>query len=393
MAENLKTTYVSQLDEMTSISADDLILVSQLNTSKSSVEYASKKISYGTLSGIMLNGIDDKIANGIDARTKDLSDAISANYDAISALNEKEKNCESAIIKVANCVNQAKHDIQVLSSKIYAKDNERLTNYEQLCNAIHSTSSYLSTAIIYVSGQVDSNHSAITNDIAYLSTQHNVLSTQLSNQLSTKILQLSNCVSSDISVLSDGISAISGSLDTTRSEINTLRNELSALADDIGGYDYSDDIDSLKFNVFDNRGNVGILCAQIEDIKESLDEEKNYVKFWGIFNSFDDIGDVQAKMSEGDIIVVGDVEYYLDDRGSLQSFGSETSAQYWNDTHRKVDLSAQYWNDTYRKVDLSAGLWNKAVDDQLKISVLTKSELNDIDDPDSKTIYFCTDSD
>ena len=98
-------------------------------------------------------------------------------------------------------------------------------------------------------------------------------------------------------------------------------------------------------------------------------------------------------MSEGDIIVVGDVEYYLDDRGSLQSFGSETSAQYWNDTHRKVDLSAQYWNDTYRKVDLSAGLWNKAVDDQLKISVLTKSELNDIDDPDSKTIYFCTDSD
>lgn len=378
MAENLKTTYVSQLDEMTSISADDLILVSQLNTSKSLVEYASKKISYGTLSGIMLNGIDDKIANGIDARTKDLSNAISANYDAISTLNEKEKSCESAIIKVANCVNQAKHDIQILSSKIQTEIDERLTSYEQLCNAINSTSSYLSTAIIYVSGQVDSNCSAITSDIAYLSTQHDVLSTQLGNQLSTKILQLSSRISSDISALSGEISAISGNLDAARSEINSLRNDLGDLADEIRGYDYRDDIADLKFNVFNNDGNVGVLCSQIEDIKESLDEKKNYVKFFGIFDSFDDIGDIQAKMTEGDTIVVGDVEYYLDDRGSLQPFGSETSAQ--------------YWNGTCHKVDLSSGLWNKAVDDQLKIQVLSKSELTSIVDPDNKTIYFCTDS-
>ena len=105
MPENLKATYVSQLEEMTSISADDLILVSQLNQSRSSTEYASRKISYGTLSNILVGDLDDKIRAGIDDRTKELSDAISANYDAISALNEKEKSCESAIIKVANCVN------------------------------------------------------------------------------------------------------------------------------------------------------------------------------------------------------------------------------------------------------------------------------------------------
>lgn len=387
MSENLKTTYVSQLDEITDISADDFILVSQLNQSESSTEYASKKISYGNLSTILVGDVDEKIRAGIDDRTKELSDAISANYDAISALAEKEKSCESAIIKVANCVNQAKHDIQVLSSRICAVYYEDLNRDECLCTAIDCTSSYLSSAIRYVSGQVDSTYSGIDSDVRYLSSQHQALSSQLSTQISSKILQLSSCVSSVISSLSVQISSISGGIDSTLVRINQLENQVNDL--DIKNYDT--DIANLNFHMFEEGGRVEALSADVENIRSILDGKK-YVKFFGIFSSFDDIGDTVSEMSEGDIIVVGNTEYYLDDRGSLCAFGNETSAQYWNKSYNTVNSLSGIWNDTATSVSLSAQYWNEVADTYMKISVLTKNQLTSITDPDSKTLYFCTDS-
>ena len=383
MPENLKATYVSQLEEMTSISADDLILVSQLNQSRSSTEYASRKISYGTLSNILVGDLDDKIRAGIDDRTKELSDAISANYDAISALNENEKSCESAIIKVANCVNQAKHDIQVLNNRICADYDENLERDQRLCNAVNYTSSYLSTSTVYVSSQVSSNYHALTGNMQYLSSQHRTLSTQLSTQISSRIIQLSSCVSSIISVLSTQISTVSGEVDSTAERINILENEIDNL--DIKNYDV--DINNLNFHMFNEGGRVEILCSDVRNLYDLLNGKK-YVKFFGIFNSLDDIGDIQSEMAEGDIIVVGNTEYYLDNRGNLCAFGNEISVDYWNSTYSTVNNASSNWEYAYNIINLSAQDWSE----KAKISVVTRQQLNNVTNPDGNTVYFCTDS-
>ena len=61
MAETLETTFVSQLPEINEISADDLLLVSKLSATRTTSEYISRKITYDTLSTILVGDVDTKI--------------------------------------------------------------------------------------------------------------------------------------------------------------------------------------------------------------------------------------------------------------------------------------------------------------------------------------------
>lgn len=105
MADALLTTFVSQLAEETKLSSGDLLLVSKLSsTATTNSGYVSRKVTYGTLSSSLVSDVDSKISSGIEDATAFLSSVISANTDAISALSAREMACESAVIKIANCV-------------------------------------------------------------------------------------------------------------------------------------------------------------------------------------------------------------------------------------------------------------------------------------------------
>ena len=388
MAQALETTFVSQLGEITEISAGDLLLVSKLEQSRSTSEYVSRKIAYGSLSTILVGDVDAKIQRKVDSSTKALSDAISANYDAILALNEKEKACESAIVKIANCVNQAKSNVQVLSSRVVLGDLSCLQRDQLLCASINSTSAYLSTAAKYISSQVSANYKNLNDDISFLSTKHNWLSTQLSTQLTSRVsqlcTQLSTTVSQKLSVLSNQISNLSDDLGSNSDRVNKLELRLDGL--EIPNYE--DDLSQLKHHMFEADGNVGVLCADVEDLHKKVEDTKS-MRYFGAFENMAEAEAEKSNMKEGDVVTVGNLEYYVHDSQFYQ-FGDEdlngvaTSATIWNQTFTTVNSNKGNWNTAYDTIVNNASEWQKA-------KIVTKTQLDEITDLDNATIYFCTD--
>ena len=115
MSDSLLTTFVTQLDELTSFSTSDYFLVSRLS---SGGDYVSQKMSGTALSLAISSAVDSAVGNQFD----ELSDAISANYDAISALQTRQAKCEQAVVKIANCVYQAKNDIKDIASALSGQE-------------------------------------------------------------------------------------------------------------------------------------------------------------------------------------------------------------------------------------------------------------------------------
>ena len=384
MAEALETTFVSQLGETTEISADDLLLVSKLEQTLLTSEYVSKKITYDSLSTILVGDVDTKIQRKVDSSTKALSDAISANYVAISALNEKEKACESAIVKIANCVNQAKSDVQVLSSRVVLGDLSCLQRDQLLCASINSTSAYLSAAAKYISSQVSANYKKLTSDISFLSTRHNWLSTQLSTQLTSRVsqlcTQLSSTVSQKLIVLSNQISVLSDDIGSNSDRVNQLEIRLDGLEIP----DYTGDLEQLNHHMFDSDGNVGVLCARV------FSEDTRNMRYFGVFENMAEAEAAKPEMKEGDVVTVGKLEYYVHNSQFYQ-FGNEdlndvaTSATNWNWTYTIVNSTQRNWNTAYNTIVENASKWQKA-------EIVTKPQLAAITNPDATTIYFCTDT-
>lgn len=104
----LLTTFVTQLDETSSFTENDYFLVSKLSGFEG--EYVSQKMTGASLSAVM----SSQVKMLVDRYGASLSDAISANTDAISALQSQMSACESAIVKIANCVYKAKENIQTI---------------------------------------------------------------------------------------------------------------------------------------------------------------------------------------------------------------------------------------------------------------------------------------
>lgn len=104
----LLTTFVTQLDETSSFTENDYFLVSKL--SGTGGDYVSQKMSGAMLSSAM----SSQVKALVDDYSTSLSNAISANTDAVSALQSQMSACESAIVKIANCVYKAKEDIQTI---------------------------------------------------------------------------------------------------------------------------------------------------------------------------------------------------------------------------------------------------------------------------------------
>lgn len=404
MADALLTTFVSQLAEETKLSSGDLLLVSKLSsTAATNSGYVSRKVTYGTLSSSLVSDVDSKISSGIEDATAFLSSAISANTDAISALSAREMACESAVIKIANCVQQAKNDIITLSSQIASDAASCLWRDQQLCAALNATSSYLSSASKYISSQVSADYKTLSTQIQYLSSQHNWLSTQLSTEIRKLSTSLSTTVSSYVKTLSTQISVLCGDIADLNDNDEELQRQIDDVRDSIP--DYSDDINQLKYDMYEAGGNVEVLCSRVNAI-----ETRGSVKYFGVFASLDAANGQKSNMKPGDYFSVGKKEYYLSGTATNNTFaemGNEdlnalaTSATYWNQAYTEVNSHASQWtqtyndvsngksnwNSTYSTVNSTSASWNAKEDAQ----VVTKSQIASIT-PAANTIYFCTDA-
>lgn len=390
MADALLTTFVSQLAEETKLSSGDLLLVSKLSsTATTNSGYVSRKVTYGTLSSSLVSDVDSKISSGIEDATAFLSSVISANTDAISALSAREMACESAVIKIANCVQQAKNDITILSSQISNDAASCLWRDQQLCAALNATSSYLSSAAKYISSQVSSNYKTLSTQIQYLSSQHGWLSTQLSTEIRKLSTSLSTTVGSYVKILSTQISVLCGDIADLNDNDEELQRQIDDVRDSIPVY--SEDINNLNYHMFNSGGNVEVLCSRVNAI-----ETRGGVKYFGVFASLDAANGQKSNMKPGDYFSVGKKEYYLSGTATNNTFaemGNEdlnalaTSATYWNQAYSEVNSHAAQWTQTYNDVSNGKPSWDAKEDAQ----VVTKSQIASIT-PAANTIYFCTDA-
>ena len=106
--ENLLTTFVTDLDEVSNLSAEDLFLVSAPSDGSlnNSMSWRSGKVSYSTLSS--------KIAQDIQQNNGNLATPA----ESTSQIQERQSACESAVVKIANCLQQAKTEIQTINNAL-----------------------------------------------------------------------------------------------------------------------------------------------------------------------------------------------------------------------------------------------------------------------------------
>lgn len=382
-----EATYISQLDEAKDLSASDLILISKLEQTSTTQEYVSRKTTYETLSSILVGDVDSKISSKVNEVASDLSSKVAGNSANISALSAKHDVCESAVVKIANCVNQCKSDIQVLSARIARDELSCLSRDQQLCAALNSTSAYLSTASKYISSQVSANYKKLTGDIQYLSTQHNWLSTQLSTQLTSRVLQLSTSLSNTVKAndqyLSAAISRLSGDLSDTNDKID----QLEIRVDNMKIPDFTDKVNQLSHDMYDEDGNVGVLCARV------FQEDQKNMRLFGAYANMAEAQAARSQMRNGDVVVIDQIEYYLSG-ANFYKFGPDdidrlqTSAVYWNQTYNTVNSNNSRWNWAYNTLQENYQTWSK-------LSVVSKTQLanaqeNPPDDPN--LVLFCTDA-
>ena len=86
--------------------------------------------------------------------------------------------------------------------------------------------------------------------------------------------------------------------------------------------------------MFEADGNVGVLCADVEDLHKKVEDTKN-MRYFGAFENMAEAEAEKSNMKEGDVVTVGNLEYYVHDSQFYQ-FGDEdlngvaTSATIWN---------------------------------------------------------------
>lgn len=106
-------TLVSWLEEAENALTNDLYLVSQYDTDTD--EWISKKLSYDKLCALVLNGIDNRVSATCSAYLEDLSvkiDTLSISLSSTSCLLD---DTVSAVIKMANCIQTNKSNINSIS--------------------------------------------------------------------------------------------------------------------------------------------------------------------------------------------------------------------------------------------------------------------------------------
>lgn len=95
--------FVSELARTSSLAGDDLLMASKLN---GELGYQSVGVKYVDLSSQLAFGLDEKISSLVEDSLSGLSSAISSVSGDLDALSVQETKCESAIVKVANCLQE-----------------------------------------------------------------------------------------------------------------------------------------------------------------------------------------------------------------------------------------------------------------------------------------------
>lgn len=110
-------TLVSWLEEAESALTSDLFLVSQLdNPEAPESEYVSRKLPYQQLCSLMLQDVGNLASAAASSYIGDLCAVVYNNKDGISAISDLLDDTVSAVIKMANCIQVNKANINTISS-------------------------------------------------------------------------------------------------------------------------------------------------------------------------------------------------------------------------------------------------------------------------------------
>ena len=119
--DNLELTYISDtrsIPRSERAVPGDLFLISHLDGS----EYASQSLDYGILCASIVSGFNDIVKQTVSSETSGVSSQlciIELNYDNLEELVNKNV---SATIKIANCIQKSKQDIQTLYTTLSGID-------------------------------------------------------------------------------------------------------------------------------------------------------------------------------------------------------------------------------------------------------------------------------
>lgn len=116
--QQLTTTFVSHLDGIDTLHDNDLFLVSRPKDLSVAKNYQSKKIKWQDLSTITLSVVHDTVYNEVVDYVTPIANGVYENQASIQKLSTQHMICESAVIKIANCLAKAKTDILSLCGMI-----------------------------------------------------------------------------------------------------------------------------------------------------------------------------------------------------------------------------------------------------------------------------------
>lgn len=116
--QELTTTFVSHLDGIDTLHDADLFLVSRPKDLSSAKNYQSKKLSWKDLSTMTLSAMHNTLYQEVVDLVTPIANGVYENMESIQELSSQHMVCESAVIKIANCLAKVKADISTLSGMI-----------------------------------------------------------------------------------------------------------------------------------------------------------------------------------------------------------------------------------------------------------------------------------
>ena len=347
MSTEIKShTFVSELEKESSLFSDDLILASK---AIDGIGYKSVHISYGDLSNQLTLETDQKIANLVEEALSELSTTVNQNTIDISALSVQEEKCESAIVKIANCLQQTMTTTQSLVDSVRtfqeAVDISVDVAFVDISSEVKSITDQL-TAFDDLYDRIDGFNEGISSISDIVSAAQELQSTQ--------ITEISDYVSASINAISGStisyIDSINSSILLTLSGLSSdLCSSIAISADALSGrmVVISGDTTSIDRIVGSPLNNQIVIIGN-----------RQYIRYK---NNWIELGNKSLRES---------VETSCSHWNGVVTVANRLSS-IWNYAADKLDTSADYWNSVYTQVSSQSADWNTAVSRVRYLSTLS----------------------
>lgn len=332
--------FASQLAEVDLLSADDLLLVSKLC---SDLGYRTVNIKYKTLSTQLMLDTDKKISSLVEDSLLTLSSDVNAMSSAVEELGVQESKCESAIVKIANRLQETMSTTQNL-----------VTGMDNFQSAINMSVETVFSKLLTV--DVD----ALTDSMTVIDGMYDHI-----DELSSKVDEVSN----DLTFLEDDVysklSVISGVVAVSVNNINEST--------------------MLSLDALDSKINVS---ADALSTMLVLSTDALTGKMLTISGDAEFLSDVVGSPVDNQIVIAGGRQY-VGYKGAWVELGDKAHREHieaisasWSNVFQQVKTLSSDWSDTTTdtRFNISSVGWNSAYERLASQSAIWNSVYNSFND-------------